>query len=333
MQCVDYRRWLSPYVDERLTSEQRAQLEAHLSGCAGCRGELVSLRQMLQALRTLGSPAVPDLLPGIHGKLQHPPWWRAAVQRFLAPWPAGLPLHGAALAATAMLVIVVVHLSGPVRRDNAAQPLLQLATGRSYHQDALEDKVARMKTIQDARGQRAAVQAERVEADQEAEVAEGFFKDLPVPTSRELDQPRNEVAGQTALMSQHEASGPGAATAVTGLAGPLPANAAQPTPLSVSSVQAPPAASREAPVLLQVRWRVTNVATAMIQVTEWVRAQNGWAVATSDHHLSITLPAAEVPQLLQHFSSEAGQPIAPALPAPGTPSPWVPISLELVPSE
>ena len=120
MRCKDYKRWLSPYVDDRLTPQDRAQLDAHLAGCAGCRVELSSLRRMLQELRAMEPPAVPSLLPGIRQKLQRLPWWRQAMRRFAAPWPASLPLHGLALATTAVLIIVMVNLPGAFTRRNAA---------------------------------------------------------------------------------------------------------------------------------------------------------------------------------------------------------------------
>ena len=78
--------------------------------------------------------------------------------------------------------------------------------------------------------------------------------------------------------------------------------------------------------LLQVQWRVGDVAAAIRAVTEWVGARGGLAVVTNDHHLSIKLPASEVPPFLARFSSEpmTGQTFTPPL--------WVTISLELVPT-
>ena len=120
MDCAGYREWLSPYVDDRLSPEERSRFEAHLIGCAGCREELTSLRKMLQALSSAEPPGAPDLLPGIHRQLTRRPWWMSAVRQFLAPWPQSLPLHGAALAATAMLVLVVT--TSPARLGVTRRP-------------------------------------------------------------------------------------------------------------------------------------------------------------------------------------------------------------------
>ena len=108
MSCAEFARWFSPYVDGVLAPDERRQLENHLGGCVHCRGELASLQQMLQTLRTMGPPTVPELLPGIHQRLEQAPWWRVALQRFTAPWPASLPWHGLALATTAALVAIMV---------------------------------------------------------------------------------------------------------------------------------------------------------------------------------------------------------------------------------
>ena len=107
MNCNDYKRWFSPYVDGLLKSEERAQFEVHLRECAHCSTDLQSLQQMLQALKTMEQPEVPNLLPAIHEQLEREPVWRALVRRLLAPWPQSLPIHGLALATTVLLVVVV----------------------------------------------------------------------------------------------------------------------------------------------------------------------------------------------------------------------------------
>lgn len=115
MNCATYQRWFSPYVDERLALEERAQLEHHLTECARCRNGLDALQQMLRSLRAMEPPETPELLPGIQARLTREPWWQRLARRFVAPWPTSLPLHGAALATTAFLVIVVVGTQRPMK--------------------------------------------------------------------------------------------------------------------------------------------------------------------------------------------------------------------------
>ena len=122
MTCIEYRRWLSPYVDEQLALRQRAELEAHLQTCVGCREELRALTQMLASLREMEPVAAPDLLPGIHRRLAQEPWWRVAVRRFTAPWPASLPVHGLALAACSALVLIITLLPQARSGKEKARP-------------------------------------------------------------------------------------------------------------------------------------------------------------------------------------------------------------------
>ena len=128
MTCVEYRRWLTPYVDEQLASQERAQLEGHLQSCVGCREELHAHTRMIASLREMEPVAAPDLLPGIHRRLAQEPWWRVAVQRFTAPWPASLPVHGLALAACSALVLMITLLpQARSGKEKARQGMLEMA--------------------------------------------------------------------------------------------------------------------------------------------------------------------------------------------------------------
>jgi len=105
-------------------------------------------------------------------------------------------------------------------------------------------------------------------------------------------------------------------------------------PVSVEVAAAPAEAPVTAPVQapvgpLQVRWPTADFSAALTEVSEWVSARQGFAVATNDHHVSIRLPQAEVASFLERFSSDAGNMPFPA--APPAASVWVTISLELVP--
>lgn len=78
---------------------------------------------------------------------------------------------------------------------------------------------------------------------------------------------------------------------------------------------------------LQVHWRVTDLAAAAARVIEWVTAQQGLAVATNEHHLSIRLPQSAIAEFLRQFATD---PLDVA--EPGATGPlWVTISLELIP--
>jgi anti-sigma factor RsiW len=62
---AEQREQLSALLDNELAGAERADLEAHLQGCADCRAELESLRRTRALLRALPQPALPRrfLLP------------------------------------------------------------------------------------------------------------------------------------------------------------------------------------------------------------------------------------------------------------------------------
>ncbi len=127
MNCQEYQRWFSPYIDSLLSVDERAQLDQHLSGCLDCRADLVSLQGMLKQLHTLSLPESPDLLPGIRRKLSARQQPQAGTLRawLASVWPSFEPLHGVALAAVAVVIMVVVNLpSFAQRQKGASLPML-----------------------------------------------------------------------------------------------------------------------------------------------------------------------------------------------------------------
>jgi len=103
---------------------------------------------------------------------------------------------------------------------------------------------------------------------------------------------------------------------------------AGPDNLAMKVATKPSQAQRPVSTLLQVQWRVSDLQAAISQVLEWVQARQGMAVATNEHHLSVKLPASEVPPFLAQFSSGPPPEFATEQPAH-----WVTVSLELVPAE
>ena len=323
MTCAQYRRWFSPYVDGLLDGPSRAQLDAHLQGCAACRGELVSLQQMLRALQAMEPPATPELLTGIHAKLQAEPWWQAVARRFLSPWPASLPLHGLALATTALLVVIIANLPGVARRDKMFSPQSYYAT--SHDDKALEspllasgasrrlamgDEVSNQNLIQQQSGlalgkaeQETIIEEERQKKAVEAVPPTDLTRGLAVVPETSQLFTQLSAARPDDRITQVEKLAPGTMSALTA-----------------------PAAATSALGPLQVQWRVADFAAAIAQVSEWVAARQGFAVATNDHHLSIKLPASAVVEFLQRFSTNP----PPAPPEVAEPI-WLTISLELLP--
>ncbi len=317
MTCTDYRHWLSPYIDGLLTPPQRAELEAHLQPCAGCRQELASLQQMLRALHTMEAPEAPDLIAGVHAKLHRQPWW----QRMPAVLPVTAPWRGAALAATALLVVAVVGLPRMLQRGKADVSSLQVASAPA----GSFDRVARKQKDVALDERRATnVFLQRVEETDRLE-----RDDKPMQLAKEGVPPAREdrvadakpSVAATRAATAHALGGGGLAGESAQNVGALTVAAAPAGEPAVSQ----PVTRADVPTLIQVQWRVPDFGQAAAQVSQWVSAQGGFAVATNERHLSIKLPAAAVPAFLQQFSS------GPSGELPTEPySPWVNISLDLM---
>jgi len=119
--CDAFRRHISPYLDGELLGEDRAEFEAHVSGCAACRESLEAERAVVEAIRR----ALP-----LH---QAPPELRVWVEGIAARGrPAGpsarrgLRALGHPLVVAASLVACVLAGSALLRepglRPSAARP-------------------------------------------------------------------------------------------------------------------------------------------------------------------------------------------------------------------
>ncbi len=115
-QCTTYREQFSEYIDGLLGTSLRSQLEQHLAACADCRKEYQSFQQMLEILRRIEPPKVPDLLPVIHERLRKRSGWQILAKRFREPWPQSLPLHGLALATASVLLVLAIGIPSVVKQ-------------------------------------------------------------------------------------------------------------------------------------------------------------------------------------------------------------------------
>jgi anti-sigma factor RsiW len=82
MSCPDMEVRLNEYVDGTLATHERAAVEAHLAGCAGCRAAVAELRQLVADARGLPRSIEPqrDLWGGVTARLgdrgRASGWWR-----------------------------------------------------------------------------------------------------------------------------------------------------------------------------------------------------------------------------------------------------------------
>ncbi len=108
MNYHETRDWLSPYVDEALSADERARIDAHLQDCTECRGELDRFRQTLTLLHRLDPPRAPvGFVDRVLAQARPLPWYRRWLARVFLPLPVKVPIEAAALV---MLSIGAVYL-------------------------------------------------------------------------------------------------------------------------------------------------------------------------------------------------------------------------------
>ncbi|MBX5476822.1 MAG: zf-HC2 domain-containing protein, partial [Clostridia bacterium] len=120
MTCELDRSQLSAYVDQELSADQRAAVEAHLATCSECCAEFASLGWLVQKLR-----ALPEVEP--------PDGFREALRRRLlaeadaagSDGPGGAPGPVAVRAATLAAPVAWWRRTAPV----AAAAVVALAVG------------------------------------------------------------------------------------------------------------------------------------------------------------------------------------------------------------
>lgn len=127
MICGDYRDLFSALVDDALAAEERAALDAHLSGCADCRRELERFRRTVAALHGLGPERAPmgfvdRVLVAAHRR----PWSRRLATGLFRPMRVMLPLQAAAMLLVAGLALYLYQhspeLQQAARQESPASP-------------------------------------------------------------------------------------------------------------------------------------------------------------------------------------------------------------------
>lgn len=144
MSCEPTRERLSAYLDGDVSAAARAEIDRHLAGCAACRGELESLRDLIDRARALRRDIEPerDLWPEIQGRLEprrggalRSPWWRAA--------PA-IRLAAAAVLVAALALLVAERPEAPAGVPRSAAPAAEELEAGPRSELALASERARV---------------------------------------------------------------------------------------------------------------------------------------------------------------------------------------------
>ena len=129
MNYHDTRDWLSAYVDEGLSADERTQIDAHLRGCGECRDDLDRFRQTLALLHRLDRPRAPVGFVDRVVARARPlplPWYRRWLARVFLPWPVKLPLEVTALVMLSIGAVYLFQRTPELRqaaREEAPQPM------------------------------------------------------------------------------------------------------------------------------------------------------------------------------------------------------------------
>jgi hypothetical protein len=125
----DTRDWLSAYVDEGLSADERTEIDAHLRGCGECRGDLDRFRQTLALLHRLDRPRAPvGFVERVLTRARPLPWYRRWLARVFLPWPVKVPIEAAALVMLSLGAVYLFQRTPELRqaaREEAPQSMVQ----------------------------------------------------------------------------------------------------------------------------------------------------------------------------------------------------------------
>lgn len=129
MTCHDACEQLSAWVDEALTAEERARVDAHLTACADCRRELERLRKTVALLRAVEPAHAPaGFVDRVLAAARPEPWPRRLLRRLVAPLPAPLPIGAAAAMLVAVAAVYLVERTPDLQQ--AARPQASFPVAR-----------------------------------------------------------------------------------------------------------------------------------------------------------------------------------------------------------
>src|SRR5206468_6792200 len=137
MTCHDARELFSDWMDEALTAEDRAEVDAHLVGCADCRKELERLTATIALLHRMDRPRAPvGFVDRVLARTSPAPWYERFYKRLFVPLSVKLPAEAAALLLVAGLAVYVFQRTPELQqaaRREAARPAARYETpsGRS----------------------------------------------------------------------------------------------------------------------------------------------------------------------------------------------------------
>jgi hypothetical protein len=111
MTCQEIRELFSARVDDALSSEERATIDAHLATCAECAREWDRFAHTVGLLRAVVPARAPIGFVDRVLAARPRPWYRRLARRVFLPWPVKVPLEAAAVVMVAGLAVLIFQRS------------------------------------------------------------------------------------------------------------------------------------------------------------------------------------------------------------------------------
>jgi hypothetical protein len=122
MTCRETRELFSALADDALTPAEAAALDAHVSGCAGCRRELAAFDRTVRMVRAMDPARAPaGFVDRVLAAARPEPRSRRLARRLFVPWPK-VPLEAAALLLVAGLAVLLFRGSPEQRQAARHEP-------------------------------------------------------------------------------------------------------------------------------------------------------------------------------------------------------------------
>jgi len=118
--CQDIRELFSARVDDALSADEGARLDAHLATCAECAREWLHFERTVGLLRATEPARAPAGFVDRVMAARPRPWYRRLARVVLVPWPVKVPLEAAAIVLVAGLAVMVFQRSPELQQ--AARP-------------------------------------------------------------------------------------------------------------------------------------------------------------------------------------------------------------------
>lgn len=124
MEHTEIRRTLSAYLDNAVSPEEKAEIEAHLARCGSCRGALVDLERTVGHLKSLPEVEPPPwltvkIMAHVRDAAEpQPSFWR----RIFLPLRAKLPLEALALVFLCVTGYYLARTNAPLVQLTAPSP-------------------------------------------------------------------------------------------------------------------------------------------------------------------------------------------------------------------